>query len=367
MSEKVNILTNDGCPNSRAFNFPFLAARDILREKGMDITFFGGADSKRLFDCGCLFINSNVFRSFWRERKEEIFAFLSRAQEQKIRIFWFDTTDSTWCTQFEVMPYVERLMKSQIFRNKDMYLQRFATGRIFTDYFEALYSCGEERAEYPLPEVKDLHKLAVSWNTCFENYTESRFSLISKLGRRLRPLLWNLRGEKINVAFTPPEKERPVKISCRAGISHSRVSVAAHRNAIMELLDGRAVPRGKIPLAQYFAEMRDAQIALGPFGVGEITLRDYEIIICGAALLKPDMGHLDTWPDLFQPEVTYIPHRWDLADLNDKTDALLSDPKKRVETARSAAELYRRALSPDGMIDFAERIRKTTQPRSNEY
>ena len=37
--------------------------------------------------------------------------------------------------------------------------------------------------------------------------------------------------------------------------------------------------------------------------------------IAGCAVLMPDMSHLRTYPSLYPPFETYIPLRWDLADL----------------------------------------------------
>ena len=53
---------------------------------------------------------------------------------------------------------------------------------------------------------------------------------------------------------------------------------------------------------------------LSPFGWGELCLRDYEAVLGGALLLKPDMSHLETWPDVFVPHDTYAPFDWDATD-----------------------------------------------------
>ncbi|MFA6567556.1 MAG: glycosyltransferase, partial [Victivallales bacterium] len=350
---KINILTNNSCPNSKAFNCPLLASKPYFEEKGFNLDFHWKM-SESIFNCDILFINSNVFRSFWSSDKNKIFKFLESARIRDLKILWFDTTDSTWCTQFEVMPYVNLFLKSQVLKDRKQYLRRFRTGRIFTDYFDDLYKTGEKEEIFPLPSENDLGKIRISWNTCFENYNESRFGIGARIMQKARPLLSSLICEGLSINFTPPNKQRNIKVSCRVGLSHSRPSVVAHRNAVIKIMGEMNVPTSKISLSEYFSELRDSQIGIGPFGVGEITLRDFEIIICGAALVKPDMSHLETWPPLFQPERTFVPGKWDLSDLKNKMETLIENPDLRIRLSMTAQKTYMDAVSPEGLVSFAE-------------
>lgn len=352
---QINILTNNSCPNSVAFNVPLLAAKKSFADHGYELNFFSDF-SKKVFDSEILFINSNVFRSFWQEKKEEIFKFLEQAAQEKQHIVWFDTTDSTWCTQLEVLPYVDNFLKSQILADKKKYLTPFRTGRIFTDIFDELYDSGEKEVNYPSAEEKYLDKIDISWNTCFENYHESRYALKNKIRRKLTGAFWDKVAEPLNINFIEYDPGRKHAISCRVGLSHSRPSVVAHRQAMIEVLQDRGVETGKISLPEYFEELRNSQIGIGPFGVGEITLRDFEIIICGAVLLKPDMSHLQTWPELFVDGKTCITHQWDLTDLNQQLDKLLGNKGLCVELVGNAQKVYQDAISPEGMNKFAERL-----------
>jgi hypothetical protein len=327
-----------------------------MRSKGYDIKFFSN-QSENFFSSEILFINSNVFRPLWKpSTKDMIFQYLDKARKASAKIFWFDTTDSTWCTQFEVLPYVDVFLKGQVFANLDDYLVKYRTGRIFTDYFSKLYSLEEKEYEYTLPEKNLLNKVRISWNTCFENYTEDRYGILSKIKNRIRKYTWNYAGESLVLNFHSASAKRGNQISCRIGLSHERPSVLAHRRAIIREMDKRGVDCGKISLPEYFSELKNSFIGIGPFGVGEITLRDFEIIICGAALLKPDMRHMTTWPELFVPKQTYIPHKWDLSDFYTVIDDLLKSSDLCRQVAENAQDRYKKILSPDGMRNFAERL-----------
>lgn len=80
---------------------------------------------------------------------------------------------------------------------------------------------------------------------------------------------------------------------------------------------------------------------LSPFGWGELCLRDFEAVRAGSVLLKPDMGHLLTWPDIFIPFETYVPFSWDVDDLLDKVDAYLGNDQARKQIAYNAWDVYR--------------------------
>jgi len=352
---KINVLTNHSAPNSRAFNTPIAASADILKISGITVKFCF-AITPKIFKCDAIFINSNFFRYFWKDRKQEIFQFLETLVNKKIKIFWFDTTDSTWVTQFEVLPYVNKFLKSHLLKDKNLYLKNFRTGRIFTDYFDDLYQADEKPENYPPASSEHLHKLAVSWTPCFEYYSENRYSFTRKLENKLKPYLINFSRPNLNIEFTPPTNSRMTDISARFGLSHSRPSVVAHRKAVADILTKRGVLSSRIPLEDYFHEMRNSKISISPFGVGEFCYRDYETIICGAALIKPDMSHLDTWPDLYQNNISFIAHKWDLSDLNEKIDFLLDNEDLRIKIVTNAQNIYKNAVSKEGIRVFADKI-----------
>jgi len=56
----------------------------------------------------------------------------------------------------------------------------------------------------------------------------------------------------------------------------------------------------------------------------------------GAVLLKQDMSHIATDPDIFVPGETYVPVQWDLSDMNEKVRWLVADAPARQRIARAA-------------------------------
>jgi Glycosyl transferases group 1 len=122
----------------------------------------------------------------------------------------------------------------------------------------------------------------------------------------------------------------------------------------MEAMSGRykvLAPRDRVSQAQYYEEMLRSRICVSPFGFGEICWRDFEAILCGCLLVKPDMGHVRTQPDLFVPGVTYVPVRWDYADLEAVCAAYLEDDVLRARVAAQARDALLACLEPQWFVE----------------
>ncbi len=364
MSLRINIVTNNEHPNSRAFNCPLLATRQLFRKEGINLDFVFSPSAGRVFDADILFVNSNVFKGDFAKDRTRVFRFLEEASRRHLKIFWFDTTESSSCNHFDILPYVDCLMKGQLLADRSLYLKGFRTGAIFTDYIDTLYNAGEKAVEFPLPDPAQMHKLALSWNSCFENYNESRYALKSRIRQKLRRFTALAMDEHIAIDFSEVSEERPIDVSCRVGPPTGMPSHIAHRKAIANALRKLGADTGMIPPGDYFDELRRSKISIGPFGNGEISFRDYEAIICGATLLKPDIGHLETWPELFQVDRTFVSHKWDLSDLSSKIAGLIERPAMRVRIAWEAQEVYKRAISEQGLSTFVGRMACAIESRT---
>jgi hypothetical protein len=76
--------------------------------------------------------------------------------------------------------------------------------------------------------------------------------------------------------------------------------------------------------------------------------------MAGALLLKPDMSHLKTFPDYYEPFVTYVPHRWDFSDFLEKLTDILQNPNRYEDIARTGQRRFLDSLSYEGGMKFAE-------------
>jgi hypothetical protein len=123
-------------------------------------------------------------------------------------------------------------------------------------------------------------------------------------------------------------------------------SIAYQRRLFLERIAGNGLfVTGIVPQRRYYRELRDSKITLSPFGWGEVCFRDFEAIISGSLLLKPDMSHLKTWPDVYIPYETYIPVNWDGTDIVEKAETYLANDRERSRIAENAYERYNAQLA----------------------
>ena len=83
----------------------------------------------------------------------------------------------------------------------------------------------------------------------------------------------------------------------------------------------------KLNRFSYFNEMKKTLLSIVPFGYGEITLKDFESFLNGCILMKPRMNHMETWPNFYIPEQTFISFPWNFDGLQEKIEEVRINPK----------------------------------------
>lgn len=152
----------------------------------------------------------------------------------------------------------------------------------------------------------------------------------------------------------PPQAGRRLDMQTRLGMTGSPWYTAMRRAALAAAaaVPGLSVsPPGIVPHRVYMEEMRTSRLCFSPFGYGELCWRDIEAFQAGAVLIKPDMGHLETLPDLYEPGLTYLPVRWDFADLAEVVRRALSDEALRSRIAAEAHATVARYIAAARFVD----------------
>lgn len=132
---------------------------------------------------------------------------------------------------------------------------------------------------------------------------------------------------------------------------------AAHA---VDRLSGLRVAKGNgVSRRMFWQELQSSKACFSPFGYGELCWRDIEAIAAGAVLIKPDMSHLRTEPDLYRDGETYIACRWDFSDLSEKVSEILADNEKRLFLADNAKRVARTYLQTAGPVStYSDLFRK---------
>ena len=349
---RIDILTPGfTTPNGRAFLFPLVVHRRALAERGLELRFVAGAD--RVRDADAVIVDSKFHRDRWASDGEGVLREFETLKGRAGRLFYFDTSDSSGWLMSTLLPLVDGYGKAQVLRDRRRYLSPIYGHRLHADFAHRQFGIEDDTPEVSTP-VSDptlLAKIFVTWNSGLADY--SPLGPLRMALRRRVPLDPLLRYPE---PVASPSRPRPSPVSCRFGVDYPRASVAWQRRRVREMM-GAQYDTTKLPRRAYFRELETSRIVISPFGFGEITLKDFETFLTGGLLLKPDMAHLETWPDLFRVDETMATHRWDCADLEDRTAALLADAPHARRLAEAGQDTYRRfTASAEAGGRFADHV-----------
>ena len=359
---RVHVLT---APTTKGYNcaYPLRAFRHGLERAGITVRVYH-RPGRSITNCDVLCITSEHWK--WRRRSisdEAIFDEIRRYRDVVGTLVWFDLTDSSGTTRFDLLPYVDLYAKNQLLRDRLQYTRPFYGMRPHTDFYHRLSGIADtsERSRNPA-SPRQLHKLAIGWNLGLGSYVCRDQLIVGRL-RSLR-VYWPFVSYTCEGACAM-ERARPVDVGFRGRLQYDRETVAFQRQEVYRRLTALAKeagystpPPGKLPYKQYRQEMRLTKVVLSPFGFGEINAgRDFECFADGAALVKPNMDHLVTWPNYFEKGVTYAPFAWDFSDFESTITALLTDHDRRVEIASAGQARYLRSLSAEGEKAFVDHFR----------
>lgn len=279
----------------------------------------------------------------WQNTAEEVVEALKQIRKtQRAKLLFVDWYDQTCSPHWCALPYVDVYLKPCVLRDMGRYQNEFRGGYIFTDFLEKQmgYDLKDFAFSSPLPQ-QYVDRICLVGNIASLKRYE-RF-----LGRGMRySLPFRLRPIDINTRFT-------VGTFQGGGGWYSRYRGEV-RDRIAKMRGVRVSGEGRLSFRRYMLETALSRIVVSPFGWGEVCYRDYEAVCCGSLLVKPAMEHLRTEPDIYHPFETYIPVRWDLADLEEKCAYYLVHPGEAQAIIRRAAQVYREYFEQERYIALME-------------
>ncbi len=158
-----------------------------------------------------------------------------------------------------------------------------------------------------------------------------------------------------------PGPQRTIDLHARfavAGTDWYQAMRSEAEAALGQFADLNVASKGSLPLYRFICELRRAKVCFSPFGYGEVCWRDYEAVMAGAVLLKPDMSHIETAPDIFRPWETYVPISWDLSDFDATLRRVLNDSSLRQAIARNAHAVLHEYLNENAFVTQMQRVCK---------
>jgi hypothetical protein len=275
---------------------------------------------------------------------------MARLRNKYQTIVFMNGQPEAGTNRLDLLPYVDRLFYKSVFSDPENYTKDLYGKNLFADYYHRKYKIDDPGGAYrytPSLKNEDLKRIELSWNIGVGGYP--RWHRRQRLGTVLARAGFPGTGRIFRTRSAPPPPDfsgdrRTIAVHARID-PVSCPSIAWQRHLYLDLIkDDPLFVTGLVSQGHYYEELFNSKIVLSPFGWGEVCFRDFEAIISGALLLKPDMAHLKTWPDIYIPYETYIPLNWDGTDIKEKTETYLADNKARERIARNAWELYRKEL-----------------------
>jgi hypothetical protein len=288
--------------------------------------------------------------------------FLTRARQKYERIAFFNGNAGGGIPRFEVLPYVDLFFNKALFRDRRHYFNRLYGDELFSDYYHRRYGVTDANPaeRTPLSRREDLEKLRLSWNIGVADFPNARHrqrvavALSRAFGARAARPFYHAR---FWTGAPTDHRAKDLPIHARLGFP-PKDSINFQRKLILEKIQGRPEYLvGRVSQARFNRELKRSRITLSPFGWGELCKRDFEAVYNRSLLLKPDMSHLETWPDVFASGETYVPFDWDAGDLIEKGSRYLDDEPARIRIAENAFESYRQQLGElearfEGVMDM---------------
>lgn len=228
-------------------------------------------------------------------------------------------------------PFVDLYMKKNVFSDRSLYGKPTQGDTNLVQFYEQLYGLpASPSVTFPIPQ-KFLSKLIVGPSFFTSAKMLPTFTSFS----------------------TPVAKKKKFRVHARIMCKGSSWYQQMRENALSACSSFKAdsvITDKLIKYGTYYKELLQSRICFSPFGYGEVCWRDYEAIMAGALLVKPDMSHMETAPNIFIPYENYVPVKWDFSDLEEKLEYYLSHEKEANEIIFNAYKMLHGYCNNGGFV-----------------
>lgn len=359
---KINILSksvkNIFTKYSGYWNF-FFRYKNELNELGYDFNFYNKLNNKFL-NADYLVLNSRFFSEKNNERLNQV----ENIYKTNKNLIWWDMRDSAGTNQFNIMPYVKYYVKKQIYKDKNLYFKSFYQDRIYTDYYVKNYNLKiDPNYNYnTILNKKDLDKIILGWNIGVQKFFD--YSKYSNFQIYLSKINF-LNPEKYLMLFNDPNLNGKNNITCEFG---QRVYdnfyddiILFQRKLLVENLIKKKYSAKFIKDKNqkvFYNKLKKSILSIGTFGSGEICQRDFEATYLGSSFTTSNMDHLQTWPNIYIPEQTYLPLNWNFSNLDTVIERILGNNELYHSLVLNAQKIIKESFEEKGKNYFLNLLKK---------
>tara|TARA_B110000027_G_C16120861_1_gene302871 strand:- start:5175 stop:6170 length:996 start_codon:yes stop_codon:yes gene_type:complete len=307
--------------------------KDFLLQENIfvEIMFY---ENLKLDHSDFIFIDSKVHKDILDSNFEKVLRDFEHLKKKSKYIFYCDTGDSSCWIEKRIFPLVDKYLKCQLLKDKNLYKTKMYGKKINSDYYYRNNDIKDSQ-EIWSDELSDqeINKLDLSWNIFFSNHnylSPLNYYMVKFLNQNL---IFN------QLFYSNPHTKRTNDFFVKFSNKNYYPTIGWQRKKILEMF--KINNSNKLNKFNYFNLMKNSKYCISPFGWGEIAIRDFECFVNGCVLIKPDMSHIITWPNLFIPNLTYIPIKWDLSDLKKNMEFYKGNYPSLVNIASEAQKIYK--------------------------
>jgi len=294
---KIKLLELDKHRNETTFR-PFLFAKDIIREVGIEFTESNDYDYEWVAQASIIDKEKTL-----KESIDKGIEFVSNITGDYMIIDGQDATSLIGTIDVFRESNALLFLKNSYLKDFDLYKKGWVNGRIYW---------GE--GDYSVPDIDEL-KSRMKLTGC--NWVGT-----------IRPNWMEYNSNKeydVSCMFSWGDKDNYEYQNLTSKYYDE------HRKTLLETLEKtnfnvvRRESGIRIPQEQFYRNMYNSKIITAPIGYGEMAVRDIEAASFGSVLIKPDMDYINSKPFVYENNETYISCKYDWSDVEDKITYILSN------------------------------------------
>lgn len=339
--------------------FPLLAYRDFLRDAGIEFTLYTSISDFLVSKSEVLIISGISLPKLLGKKGLTQVQFLKSCYERNVPLIYLAGSDSTGPFDADLIQWVDMFLARQLVKDRTFYLTTHRRHLFRDRYFSSHHFRNEE--DFPLVSYSEaqVNKLGLFWNLGlidWKTQTSSKLERYFNIWRRNSSFPdWD-KGEVL--------EKRDLDVTFRGNLFKSNHDASRlHRLQTYRVYKEKAAkftiaPEGLISHKKYMEELKSVKICLSPFGWGEVCYRDFEAFQSRALLLKPDMSHLETFPNFYTAE-TMVTYDWNARDLSEKINVILNDIRHYQEVADYGYDFFiKNTKSKEAGVNFSLFLKK---------
>ncbi|TVR19337.1 MAG: hypothetical protein EA391_00925 [Balneolaceae bacterium] len=353
MNKKLYIVHTNSILELYYTLYPFIVSKTA--SNSVEFVHFNSKKFKKITGKNILF--TRIFKGKFNNL-EFVQGTINEIKTRFDNVIFLDDSAGADSTHFEIIDSIDIYFKAKLLINHETYHKKIYGRQIFSDFYHTKFGIkdSKEKIRQPILNAKSLDKLKLAFNLGYGFYPKPPPRSLKRIYGYLLA-----RGnifKNMKPFFVENHEKIIKKLSSKVNFSSKELAISSrfrHKNLpktigyqrkIFEnlVINDSRFKTGIISPDLYEKELQSVLATLSPFGFGEVCVRDFECVLNGSILIKPDMSHMKTFPNIYYPNETYIPIKWDGSDLIEKIDHMFTNPKEHHEKVIYAREIYRKNL-----------------------